>query len=282
VLATRILVPAVVILGLGVTTGAVWLAAGPTADDARRADDRVEGARQRDDADALDAYAETLGLAMIKTRGDDAADYARHVDGPGPGVEVLAATDSADGPSVVLRVRIERTGPSFLTPGDTYEISACYRWTFGPADDYQPRPLDSCPDTAVLQLGPAPVEPTLPMSLDTHLSAALEPLAAAADPAVPTIESAVRAAYATAAAEEATAPGRDDVEVMAADVALDGAWLVLDGDTVGIAVGHGEECRLAGISQGRASVWAPDRISLQPGEIGCDAHAAAAAVGGQQ
>lgn len=44
---------------------------------------------------------------------------------------------------------------------------------------------------------------------------------------------------------------------------------------VGVAVGRGSECIMIRIEAGDVNVWAPSRVSLEPGEVGCSAAAAA-------
>ncbi|HEY9411719.1 MAG TPA: hypothetical protein VIP77_19225, partial [Jiangellaceae bacterium] len=46
------------------------------------------------------------------------------------------------------------------------------------------------------------------------------------------------------------------------------------GTTVGLAVGAGYECVLVLVTPGAVTAWVPDRISLEPGEIGCTPGAA--------
>lgn len=245
----------------------------------------VEGARGADDTAALDEYAETLGLAMIKTSGHSAEDYARRVDGPDAGIEVLDLSTADHGAVVVLRVRLERAEPSWPAPGDTYEISACYRWELGSdTDDYQPERLARCPSVPVITLPPAPIEPALPDTLPDHLNGTLGALpdVASVDPRA--VEDAVRAAYSAAFQEAGSRSGADaGAQLLDIADALPGdSWMIVDDGVVGVAVGRADECLLARVAPGEVHVWTPSRMSLQPGETGCSPQAAIAIGSGDQ
>jgi hypothetical protein len=240
----------------------------------------VEGARTSADVSALDAYAEELGLVMARSRGREPEAYARMADGPGPGVETLELADSDDGAVVVLRLRKERTERQWLTAGEPYEIRACYRWVFGHSmDDHRPERLPGCPDAAVIELGPAPVEPELPPGIDERLGDALAALARGAAVAEEDVAQAVRSAYADVE-RESLDDGADRAAILDGDVILAGDdWIVTMDGAIGVAIGRGFSCVMARIGEAGVDVWRPRRISLELGEIGCSA--AMAANGGE-
>jgi hypothetical protein len=178
-------------------------------------------------------------------------------------LSVLAAEDLAAGdPSepfarLVFLVRVDGS-----TAGDPSAdpFVACYEADFnyyGAVDE--PREMDCPPPDPDWSVPPAPQpDPTLPPDVPTRLQAALEALPAAdrADPA------------SVHAAVGQLAPAPASIEVVAGDGgAAPGA--------VGVAIRLGEDCVLARVASA-VEVWIPPRISLEPGEIGCDAHAAAA------
>lgn len=243
--------------------------------------DPAETDISRDDAAALDEYAEELGLVMVRSRGPAPQEYARRVDGPGPDVQTLALSGSAHsgGAEVVLRLRLERAKSSFLGEPRPYEVSACYRWVLGVSvDDHEPQRLDACPGGPAIQLGPPPVEPRLPDGLAERLEADLTRLAATdqvSGVTVGAVAAQARATYRTVAAADVARPGVDAAHLLTVEDALsDEAFAVADGSrVVTVAVGRGEECVMAEVRPGQVRVWTPARISLQPGEAGCVPHA---------
>lgn len=243
----------------------------------------VTGARESADTESLDAYARELGLVMIRSRGPEPEAYARMVDGPGPDVETLVAS-AADGggAEVVLRLRQERAEYDWLGgPGTPYVISACYRWRLdGNMDEHLPKRLRSCPDLPVMTLPPAPVEPRLPDQLVEGLESGLAVVASAPAPQVAEVLAAARDSYTAALRAELAAGVVTEEQLLPVDeaVAHDDAAI---GDpasgtdtTVGLAVGAGYECVLVLVTPSEVTAWVPDRISLEPGEIGCTSGAA--------
>lgn len=137
----------------------------------------------------------------------------------------------------------------------------------------EPERLETCPDSPVIELGPAPVEPRLPAGLVERLRVHLTPRPGpvrAAD-----VLSDVRRQYDAAVASE---PKRDEaapVDVMDTATALSDDAVAVADDAVGVAVGRGTECVFVRVEPAGVTVWVPDRVSLQPGEMGCSPTAAA-------
>ena len=244
------------------------------------------GAREAADTEALDDYARELGLVMIRSRGPEAETYARMVDGPGPDVETLVASVAdGGGAEVVLRLRQERAEYDWLGgPGTPYEVSACYRWQLdGNMDEHLPKRLADCPDVPVITLPPAPVEPRLPESLIEGLESGLAAVATSPAPQVAEVLVAARDSYGAALRAELAVGAVTAEQLLPVDEAI------LDGDaavgdpatggvrTVGLAVGAGYECVLVLVAPGEVTAWVPDRVSLEPGEIGCTPGAALSA-----
>lgn len=248
---------------------------------ARTSTEAVVDEPTADDVTFLDAYAEELGLVMVRSRGPEPEAFARRVDGPGPDVESLRLSGSAyeDGAEVVLRLRRERSESGFLgQPQGSYVVSACYRWLLGQSSEgYRPERLDECPDGPVIELGPPPVEPGLPDSLHDRLTGALEPPGRDEAVSPEMVRADVRALYEEAVEAELRRPDVEPDHLLSVDDALDGRSVATDGDAVGVAVGVRRECIMVRVSPGEVSVWVPDRISLEPGEVGCSAAAAASA-----
>ncbi|NEE01823.1 hypothetical protein [Phytoactinopolyspora halotolerans] len=240
----------------------------------------VAGSRDLDDVAALDAYAEELGLVMIRNRRPDPAAYARRVDGPGPDVETLELSDPPDtvAPAVVLRIRQQRQERIGWISGqyEEYEISACYRWTFTGMEDYKPDRLEECPEVDVIELGPPPVVPELPDGFGDVLSESLTSLSDAERRVPETVVAAVRSAYTEAVDDALDEPGADPAGILSSDDVLAGDdWVETIDEVIGLAVGRGRSCVLARVTADDVAVWHPDRISLEPGEVGCSASSAA-------
>ncbi|NED98254.1 hypothetical protein G1H11_23415 [Phytoactinopolyspora alkaliphila] len=242
----------------------------------------VEGLRYWSDIGFLDDYADELTIVMGRARahGPDPQRFPRMVDGPGPGIETLHASESSEhgGTVVVLRLRRERTVREFLPSGvpELYEISACYQWVFGRGDE-RPQRLSECPDVPVIELDPPPVTATLPNGVDDALYEALEPLAGRADEAdagitKTAVAEAVRSAYAQAEREALDIPGVDPDTVLTSDDVLAGDdWVTSVDGAIGVAIGKDKSCVMARVVPGEVRVVRPPRISLEPGEVGCSA-----------
>ncbi len=230
-----------------------------------------------DDVRILDDYAAELGLVMARSRGPQPQAYARRVDGPGDDVQVLqlAGATGDGGAEVVLRLRRDRTRrDGFGWQEQNYAVTGCYRWVFDDRmDEHEPERLEACPDTAVIELGPAPVEPRLPARLVERLSAHL--VAGPGPVRAADVLSDVRRQYDAAVASELQ---RDEVEpedVMDTATALSDDSVAVVDDAVGVAVGRGTACVFVRVAPADVTVWVPDRMSLQPGEMGCSPAAAA-------
>ncbi|PSK95552.1 hypothetical protein CLV30_12921 [Haloactinopolyspora alba] len=231
-----------------------------------------------DDVRFLDDYARELGLVMSRARGPEPEAFARQVDGPGPDVRTMRLSGSAHdgGAEVVLRLRTERTRTGWFGSVEArYRVSACYRWVLGESvDDFRPERLSACPAGPPAELGRAPVEPRLPDGLYDRLSGGL---AARKGPVTPeALLADVRTLYVEAARAEQRRGGVRPERLIDVDDALDRHSVVVKGEAVGVSVGFGQECMMVRAAAGEIDVWVPDRISLQPGEIGCSASAAAA------
>jgi hypothetical protein len=223
----------------------------------------------RDDVAALDEYADELGLVMARSRDADPEAYARQVDGPGPDVATLVAdTTDGGGADIVLRIRTERQDCDWTGHCVQYEIEGCYRWLFDDRmDEHEPERLGACPDAAVIELGPAPVEPRLPDGLVDRLR---RTLSFGRDPAEQVVLDAARVTY-RAAVAAAVDDGVDRSHLLGVDQALGPDSVATVGESVGVAVGVGTECAMVRASPDGVEVWVPERVSLQPGEVGCDA-----------
>lgn len=250
-----------------------------TAVDPSAAADAVPDDPNGEDAQVLDDYAAELGLVMVRARGAEPEVFARQVDGPGADVQVLrvSGTVGDGGAEVVLRLRRDRTRYEgwFGGHAQDYVVTGCYRWLFdGRIDDHEPERLEACPETSVIELAPGPVEPRLPDRLFDRLNGTLVgrpgPVRAAA------VLADVRAQY-DAAVATAVKRGVEPEHLMDPALALDDGSVAVDDDAVGVAVGHGTDCIFVRVVPGAVSVWVPDRMSLQPGETGCSAAAAARA-----
>ncbi|WP_129669134.1 hypothetical protein [Phytoactinopolyspora endophytica] len=240
----------------------------------------VDGARNLGDVDFLDDYAAELGLVMVRNREPDPEAYARLADGPGRDVEALelSGPPGEESPGVVLRLRRERQESTGWMSGigEIYEISACYRWEFGDMDDHEPQRLDECPSTPVIEIGPAPVVPTLPAGIDDVLRDSLEPLAAGGNVSEDAVADAVRSAYTEAVENALDGPDVDPKEILSSDDIVTGDdWVVTVDDAVGVAIGRDRSCVMAQVVPDEVTVWRPRRISLEPGEVGCSASSAA-------
>ena len=51
--------------------------------------------------------------------------------------------------------------------------------------------------------------------------------------------------------------------------------IAVENGAIGVGVGIPGQCVMGRIINGRAEVWAVPKVLAQPGELGCDAHAAA-------
>lgn len=240
----------------------------------------VEGSRDLKDVAFLDEYADELRIVMSRARGlgVDAESFARRVDGPGPDIETLEVSGAyEEGAEVVLRLRRERVesgGWNWMGGhGQPYEISACYRWRFGPGGDEGPDRLAECPDTPVIDLGPPPVTPTLPSRIADILHAELDALVTAGGVSEPAVADAVRSAYADAVDEALAEPGSEPESLLRSGDVLGPTdeWLTTVDGVIGVALGQDRSCVLAQVSPDGARVWHPPRISLEPGEVGCSA-----------
>jgi hypothetical protein len=156
---------------------------------------------------------------------------------------------------LVLRVQLDGARPGVASDR---VITACYDAEFnfyGIID--QPRRTD-CPSPDPEPIASPPTSPdgpdaTLSPDAPARLQAALDGLSEAqrTDPAV------------VLATVDALA-----LTDMTPEVAV-------GNNAIGVAIGSGDDCLMA-LLAGVVDVWTPPRIYLQPGESGCDAHAAAA------
>jgi tripartite ATP-independent transporter DctP family solute receptor len=211
----------------------------------------VEGLRYWSDIAVLDAYADELGLVMVRSRGPEPEAFARRVDGQGSDVETLEVSGSAHdgGAIVVLRLTRERRERALISFGvvNLYQISACYRWVLGVSvDDYKPQRLNECPDGPVIDLGPQPVEPRLPLGIEDRLHERLERLAGVDDVTAAAVADAARAAY-TDTELEARDAGVAPDELLSADEILagDDSVATVDGAGVVTAVADGSDGRIS-------------------------------------
>lgn len=232
-----------------------------------------------DDAEVLDAYAGELGLVMARSRGPEPGAYARRVDGPEPGVETLVARSEDGAAEVVLRLRQHRADCDWLGSScQEYVISACYRWLFEDSiDDHKPERLGECPAGPVIRLGPAPVEPHLPDDLFDRLRSRMATLD---DHSRRAVLAQVRAAYTASRRAALTVPGAEPSHLLSVEEALGVGSAATAGSTVAVAVGQGTECVMVRASPREVDVWVPERVSLLPGEIGCDPRGQLATTGG--
>lgn len=244
----------------------------------------VEGLQYWSDIAFLDDYAAELGLVMSRARGGgpEPERFAARVDGPGPDIETLDLRGSAydGGATVVLRLRRERPVREFFSTGEpeTYQLSACYRWTFGGPDgrDHQPERLSACPDHPVIDVEP-PIEPDVPPGLHEALTERLWALVASGKPVTETaVATAVRSVYAEQE-RKAAAADVEPAEILNGDDILTGDdWIVTIDNVIGVAIGRWESCVTAAVGPGEdVDVWTPDRMVLVPGEVGCSASWAA-------
>lgn len=211
------------------------------------------------DLAVLDDRAEEVGLAMARSDGPEPEAFARRLDGFDVDVLVLSGSSYDEaGAEVVLRVQLD----------EVHRVSACYRWVFQLADAYafSPERLDECPDVPVIELGPPPVEPRLPVDLHDRLVDGLAPPAESEA----AVLARVRAIYTEAVEAELQQPDVEPEHLLGIDDALDEGSLASYGEAVVVAIGRRFECKLVKVAPDRVWVWTPDRVSLQPGELGCD------------
>lgn len=224
------------------------------------------------DVHALDAYAEELGLVMNRAQGPDPKTYARRVDGPGRDIETLVLSGSAydEGAEIVLRIRLQRTERGWFGGGSRFMISACYRWVLETAniDGHRPERLSECPDVPVTKLGPEPPEPSVPDGLVELVEAEVTPTEPLSEAAV---LRQVRAIY------RELSVGYEPGSLLSVEDALAADSVATHDDAIGVAVGAGSECVMVRVTREDVTAWVPPAIALEPGEVGCDAHAVAAA-----
>jgi hypothetical protein len=234
----------------------------------------VAGLRYWSDIGALDEYAGELTIVMGRAygRGSDPQRYPRMVDGPGPGIETLEVDQSPGGETVVvLRLRRDRPVREWFPTGETYEISACYRWVFGRGTD-TPERLSSCPTGRVIELDPPPVIAELPDGIDDALYEALAPLAGQLETSEEMVAQAVRSAYAAAERSARAVPGADPDAILSGDDILAGNdWIDTVDGAIGVAIGRDRSCVMARVVPDDVRVERPAPISLEPGEVGCSA-----------
>jgi hypothetical protein len=237
--------------GVGVATSAIVLmgcpgtsatdpAGNPETDRIARVVADAISYPRRDDADGL------VRATLATTAGQDGR------------ITVLAAEDlDAEEPSdplarLVFRIHVDGT-PSGL-PAEP-PVTACYSAEFnhyGIID--QPHRMD-CPsgDTEPIVPPPRGPAPTLPADARTRLQAALESLSAA----------------------QRIEPDAVVAAIGPLDLTDTTPEIVARRGAIGVAIRSGDDCLLARVAS-RVDVWIPSRVELQPGELGCDAHAAAA------
>ena len=165
---------------------------------------------------------------------------------------VVLRADGTDADGVVeIKVHVHEFAVGFTEPA--VDIDRCYRFTYKVTDQF-PRPerLDICPPQQ--QLPPTTVPPKMPDGLLESLQATLDALAVAGTSDPDSVRAAVEPLTVGSTATVAVAE---------------------EGGATGVAVGIPGQCVMGRIIQGTAEAWVVPRVLAQPGETGCDAHAAA-------
>lgn len=197
--------------------------------------------------------AENAGFAMAKTsRHASAIEHARRVVGGSPGdieIALMQAEGTGVDGHVVLRISsvYDDDGPY----DNDSSASGCFRYEFGDSSGgTHPQPV-SCPRSAAMTLPPPPFEPVLPPDAAERLDRVLRNVPSPAE---------VRAAFPERGLKVAVAEAED---------------------AVGVAVGAtpGECVMGRRLPSGVVEVWHVPRVLAMPGELGCDAGAAAAGRG---
>ncbi len=205
--------------------------------------------------DAADDRAHRAGVVM--SREDDALDMVRRVVGGDPeqgtAIEALVAEGDRFNGRIVLRITEHDADPDFGT--DEVSTVRCYEYRLDNSIDDLEGDHIACPDLPAMTIPEAAPPPTVPEGIDDALLAALQRLAASgAD---------------VAAVEADLAPlanGAARFEVVE-----------VPGEGIGVVFGNGDgECVSGRITtEGTVEVWRVPRVVAQPGELGCDAGAAA-------
>jgi len=216
-----------------------------------------------------DRIADVVTRAISSPRQETAEDLARAALATDAGqdgrLEVIEAAELEAAElgdplaRLVLRISLPGSEAGFVR---TEPVTACYRAVFSYyVVEGTPR-RTACPAGAVA-ITPPTVPPTpavaIPAGFDDTLLAVLRDLPAT--PAAPEVAGAVRAAMPPPAVDPVTGL-RDVPAPVEADV---------DGGDVGVALrGHGRSCLLGARIAGRAAVWRPAAVQLEPGELSCD------------
>lgn len=208
-----------------------------------------------------DRIARVVADAISYPRQDDAEGLARAALATGAGEDgrltVIAAEDLEAGEltdplaQLVFRIHLVSSEPSF---GTEPPITACYDAQFNHYGIIDEPRRANCPsgDVEPVVPPPPPPTPTLPTDADARLRTALDGLSDTqrTDPDV--VLATVEALALTDIPPE-VAPGRG---------------------AIGVAMRSGDDCLLARVA-GQVEVWTPHGVYLEPGEVGCDAGAAA-------
>ncbi len=203
-------------------------------------------------ADETDEIAQVIALAIDFPRQDDATGYARAAVATRAGQDGRLAVVRVSEKRIVLRVHLEAyddtTSFSFFDRHEP-EVFTCYDLEVGVSGVGEPE-RRSCPARAApVRLPPPPREMEIPVGADAVVRSVLRHPSSEA-----VVVAAVRRGLRPPTAG-ALAP-----EVRAA----------VDGADLGISVRGDDGCLLGSRVDGKALVWRPSWVQVQPGELSCD------------
>ncbi|WP_051277401.1 hypothetical protein [Marmoricola sp. URHB0036] len=203
-------------------------------------------------ADETDPIAQIVALAIDFPRQDDATGYARAAASTRAGQDGRLAVVQVGEKHIVVRVHLEAyddtTSFSFV---DRYEpeVFTCYDFEVGVSGVSAPE-RRSCPaGAAPVHLPPPPPETEIPVGADGVVRSVLRHASSEAD-AVAAVRRGLRPPTAGALAPEVRA--------------------AVHGADIGISVRGDDGCLLGSRVGGKALVWRPSWVQVQPGELSCD------------
>jgi hypothetical protein len=216
-----------------------------------------------------DRIADVVTRAISHPRQETAEDLARAALATDAGrdgrLEVIEAAEleaaelTDPRARLVLRISLPGSEAGFVR---TSPVTACYRAHFSYYGVEGAPRRTGCPAGAVA-ITPPTIPPTpeiaIPEGFDDTLLAVLQDLPPT--PAAPEVAGAVRAAMPPPEVDPVTGLGDVSAPVEAR----------VDGGDVGVALrGPHRSCLLGARIDGRAAVWRPAAVQLQPGELSCD------------